>query len=273
MRNIKLIIEYDGTGYAGWQRQNNALTVQQVLEEALERLCGHKVQLIASGRTDSGVHARGQVANFTTCSSIPPERFSYALNVLLPRDIRVKSSEEVSLDFHARYSATAKKYRYSMVVNSYGTAIGWQYYHHIYTPLDVQAMKEAAEHFKGIHDFAAFMAAGSPVKSTVRTVYEAEIIEDKPFLHFVVKGNGFLYNMVRIMAGTLIDVGKGKICPSQIPHIIASKDRKQAGQTAPPHGLFLEEVYYDNMPGNSMESASNVDISRKKHLDTPGCMY
>lgn len=251
MKNIKLIIEYDGSRYCGWQRQKNAITIQQVLEEALRKLCGEEVQLIGSGRTDSGVHARGQVANFNTDSRIPPERFSYALNSLLPRDIRVICSAEVSMDFHARFSATAKRYRYSIVANRHGTAIGWQYYYHIPMVLDIKAMEQAIQYYKGTHDFAAFMAAGSPVKSTVRTIYDARILKEQDFVHFLFTGNGFLYNMVRIMAGTLIDVGKGKISPDSVPGILASRDRKQAGHTAPPHGLTLEEVYYENVPGTS----------------------
>jgi tRNA pseudouridine38-40 synthase len=273
MKNIRLIIEYDGSRYAGWQRQKNAVTVQQKLEEALEKLTGEEVRVIGSGRTDSGVHARGQTANFVTGSRIPPERFSYALNCLLPRDIRVTASEEVSMEFHAQFSATAKTYRYSMVVGPHGTAIGWQYYHTVYTPLDVQAMMQAAEHFKGTHDFAAFMAAGSPVRSTVRTIFHSRIEQEGSFIHYVVTGNGFLYNMVRIMAGTLIEVGKGKIQPYRIPEILASRDRVQAGFTAPPEGLFLEEVFYENPPDEYVRHAGKVDVSRKKHLDTPGGMY
>jgi tRNA pseudouridine38-40 synthase len=245
MKNIKLTIEYDGSGYAGWQRQENAMTVQQKLEEALERLCGEHVKLVGSGRTDSGVHAKGQVANFYTSSTIPADRFSYALNSLLPYDIRINQSEEVAMDFHARFSATGKKYRYSILNNIHGTAIGWQYLHHISLPLDIQAMKDAAGVFKGTYDYAAFMATGSPVHSTVRTIYKSELIQNGNLLHFIVTGNGFLYNMVRIMAGTLIDVGRGKISASEIPDIIASRDRKRAGATAPASGLFLEEVYYD----------------------------
>ncbi len=245
MRNIKLTIEYDGSSYAGWQRQKNAMTVQQKLEESLEKLCGEPVNVIGSGRTDSGVHARGQVSNFKTSSTIPPERYSYALNSMLPSDIRINCSKEVPMDFHARFSATGKKYRYSIINNTHGTAIDRQYLHHVSSPLDIQAMKEAAKIFEGTHDYAGFMATGSPVKSTVRTIYESKLIQDGSLLHFTVTGNGFLYNMVRIMAGTLIDVGKGKISANVIPDIIAYRKREKVGATAPANGLFLEEVYYD----------------------------
>ena len=257
MRNVKLIMEYDGSCYAGWQRQENAMTVQQQLEEALEKLCGEPIQVTGSGRTDSGVHARGQTANFMTSSTIPPDRFSFALNSVLPYDIRVSRSEEVSMDFHAQFSATGRKYRYSMIINPHGTAIGRQYYHHIIPPLDVQVMKKAATDFIGTHDYAAFMAAGSPVKSTIRTIYKSEIVQEDSLLHFMVIANGFLYNMVRIMAGTLIDMGKGKIEPEGIPKILASRNREKAGFTAPANGLTLEEVYYD----------------KQKRLDTPDGMY
>lgn len=262
-KNIRLTIEYDGSRYAGWQRQKNEATVQQTLEDTLERLTGKKVELIGSGRTDSGVHARGQVANFLTDSRIPPERFSYALNTLLPRDIRIICSEEADMSFHSRFSALAKRYRYSIVNNPSGTAIGWQYFYHVPMLLDAQAMEEAVQYFKGTYDFAAFMAAGSPVKSTVRTIYDAALVKDAPFYHILLTGNGFLYNMVRIIAGTVIDAGKGKIKPDLIPQIIASGDRKQAGPTAPPHGLSLEEVYYQTIPEDALQQAVKLDISRK----------
>jgi tRNA pseudouridine38-40 synthase len=249
MKNIKLIIEYDGSQYAGWQRQENAMTVQQKIEDALRKLTGEEVSITGSSRTDSGVHARGQVANFFTESSIPPEKYSYALNALLPRDIRIVSSQEVDMAFHARFSTSGKKYKYSIIVSPHGTAIGHQYLHHVYVPLDIDAMREAAGHFVGTHDFAAFMAAGSSAKTTTRTIFDLKLTWDEPYLYISVYGSGFLYNMVRIIAGTLIDVGKGKIRPEEIPDIIASKDRRKAGPTAPPNGLSLEEIYYDQPRG------------------------
>lgn len=244
MNNIKLILEYDGTEYSGWQRQTNALSVQQVVEDTLYKLTGEKTTLIASSRTDSGVHARGQTANFRTSSPIPPDRFCFALNALLPADIRVVSSERVPDDFHSRFSAKGKKYRYCMIVGPHSTAIGHRYYAHIPPPLDVEAMERSCGYFIGTHDFAAFRAAGSSARSTVRTIFDATLERDGRHLCFTVKGNGFLYNMVRIMAGTLIYVGKGKIKPEEIPDILLSRDRRRAGLTAPAHGLFLEKVYY-----------------------------
>lgn len=245
MNNIMLILEYDGTAYAGWQRQNNALTVQQVLEEAAHKITGEQVRITGSGRTDSGVHACGQTAHFKTLASIPPDRFSYALNAVLPRDIRVLYSKAVPPTFHARYSAIGKRYRYEMLVHPQGTAIGYRYLWHLCPPLKVQAMEAACVHLQGTQDFAAFQAAGAAVKTTVRTIHLAKVIEHPPHLTFVVEGDGFLYNMVRIIVGTLVEIGRGKRSPESIQKTIASKDRGQAGPTAPPQGLFLDAVYYD----------------------------
>ncbi len=244
MKNIKLIIEYDGTAYGGWQKQKNAPTIQQEIEDGIYKLTGERVNLIGSGRTDSGVHARGQVANFLTSSKLPPERFSYALNSVLPKDIRVLSSEEVDHKFHARYSAIGKRYRYSMIIHPHGTAIGRNYYYHVRHKLDIDAMVKASQYLLGTHDFKAFQAAGSSVKDTVRRIDRAEFKWEEPYLYFDIEGNGFLYNMVRIIVGTLILIGQNKIEYKMMEDIIKSKDRNMAGPTAPPHGLCLEEVYY-----------------------------
>ena len=211
MKNIRLRLEYDGTSYFGWQRQKNAVSIQQVIEEGICSITGENVALIGSGRTDSGVHARGQVANFHTNSSIPPDKFSFALNTRLPLDIRVKESKEVPMDFHARYCALAKRYTYSMVMDRQGIAIGRDYYYHVKQNLDIDNMVRGAKIFQGTHDFKAFMSKGSSVKSTVRTIYSSHIISKPPFLYFDVIGSGFLYNMVRIMVGTLIEVGRGNL--------------------------------------------------------------
>lgn len=244
MRNIKLIIEYDGTGYGGWQKQKNAPSIQQEIEEGIYKLTRERVTLIGSGRTDSGVHARGQVANFLTSSNLPPDRFSYALNSVLPEDIRVLSSQEVDYKFHARYSAKGKRYRYSMIIRPHGTAIGRNYYYHLRHRLDIDAMKKASKYLIGTHDFKAFQAAGSSVKDTIRRIDRAELTWEEPYLYFDIEGNGFLYNMVRIIVGTLILVGQNKIEYKMMDNIIKSKDRQMAGPTAPAHGLCLEEVYY-----------------------------
>lgn len=245
MRNIKLTIEYDGTCYSGWQRQVDNVSIQQTIEEGLQKLTGQQIPIIGSGRTDSGVHARGQVANFFTDSSIPSERFSYALNTTLPPDIRILDSEEVSPRFHAQFSAVAKKYRYSIILHPHGTAIGRNYYYNIRDRLDIDFMGQAIKSFEGTHDFSAFRSIGSPTKTAVRTIYQADIIWEQPYLYFDISGNGFLYNMVRIIVGTLIEVGRKRIPPHGIQDIIWSKNRKLAGPTAPGQGLCLEKVYYE----------------------------
>lgn len=245
MRNIKVVLEYDGTNYAGWQRQKNALSIQQVMEEALCRLTGERVTVIGAGRTDSGVHARGQVANFITASSIPAERFGFALNSLLPPDIRVLESEEVPHEFHARYWAKAKQYRYSICARTHAPAIARNYYYHVPYALDVKAMNAAAQYIIGTHDFKAFQSAGSSVKNTVRTVYQACWTWEPPcYLYFDIRGNGFLYNMVRILVGTFIEIGRHRMQASDIRRILESGDRDEAGPTAPAHGLCLMKVYY-----------------------------
>lgn len=245
MRNIKLVLEYDGTNYAGWQRQKNALSIQQVVEEALYKLTGEKITVIGAGRTDSGVHARGQVANFFTASRIPADRFSFALNSLLPYDIRVLESQEVPPEFHARYWAKAKQYRYSICARTHAPAIGRNYYYHVPDVLDVEAMNAAAQYIAGTHDFKAFQSAGSSVKNTVRTIYQARWIWEPPcYLYFDIKGNGFLYNMVRILVGTFIEIGRHRMQESDMKRILESGDRDKAGPTAPAHGLCLEKVYY-----------------------------
>lgn len=243
-KNIKLKIEYDGTAYSGWQRQKNATTIQELLEDSLHRITGENITLIAAGRTDTGVHARGQVANFFTSSNIPAERFSFALNSLLPKDIVVQNSELVSDKFHSRYSANAKRYSYTIILSDHGVAVGRNYVHHIRRKLDIELMREASRHFLGEHDFVGFMSTGSSIKNTVRKIEDINLLWNNPCLRIDFLAQGFLYNMVRIMVGTLIDVGAGKILPSDIPGIINSCKRELAGATAPSCGLCLEEVYY-----------------------------
>lgn len=246
MRNIKLIIEYDGTNYCGWQTQENGPSIQESIEKALLKLTGEEIRINGSGRTDAGVHARGQVANFLTSSTIPGNKFSYALNNLLPRDIVIKDSSEADTDFHARFSAKGKKYSYHMINSRFPSALYRNYAYHInYSErLDIGRMQKAAEAFVGTYDFAGFMAAGSIVKDTVRTIFEISVEPDGEMLHMYYKGSGFLYNMVRIITGTILYAGIGRIYPEEIKDIIMSKDRSRAGITVPPCGLYLEEVYY-----------------------------
>jgi len=243
-RNIRLTIEYEGTAYAGWQIQENAVSVQQIIEEAVYSVTGEKSRLTGSGRTDSGVHARGQVANFFTHSKIPADRMGYALNASLPADIRIVEAQEADLTFHARYHAKKKEYRYTLHMGPHGTALDRRTCVHVRGPLDMEAVGEATKHLCGTHDFAAFMGAGSSVKTTVRTIYRAEWTEGKDKLYFTIVGNGFLYNMVRIIVGTLIDVGRKKRRPEDMAHLLAPASRDDAGPTAPAKGLCLMKVYY-----------------------------
>ena len=247
MRNIKLIIEYDGTNYCGWQVQENGPTIQGYLEKALLAVTGENITVHGSGRTDAGVHARGQVASFTTESSIPQEKFAYALNNKLPGDIVIKKSEEVPLDFHARFSAIGKKYSYLIINSRFPSALLRNHAYHVNycERLDICRIEIAAEAFIGTYDFSGFMATGSKVKDTVRTIYELSVEREKELIRFDYKGSGFLYNMVRIITGTLLYAGIGKIDPEDMKDIILSKDRDRAGATLPARGLYLEEVYYD----------------------------
>lgn len=245
MRNIKLTIEYDGTNYHGWQVQKNALTVQECVEKALAKLLGTETGVVGCSRTDVGVHAYGQVAHFFTNSTIPGEKFSYAINNLLPDDIVIQKSEEVPGDFHARYSSKGKKYRYLICNSAHQSAIMRNRACHVRPELDFEQMRKAAEHFVGEHDFAAFQATGGQVRSTVREIYSMNVSgKEDNLIEIEVTGTGFLYNMVRIIAGTLIYVGMGKLKEKEIPDIIKSLDRTKAGKTAPAQGLYLMEIYY-----------------------------
>ena len=246
MKNIKLVIEYDGKDFNGWQKQPTKLNIQGEIEKAIERITGEQVDLMASGRTDAGVHAFGQVANFKTNSNIPIEKFAIALNSNLKKSIRIKSAEEVDERFHSRLNCKRKTYRYVIDNSKYGSAIYRNLETHIPTKLNVEKMKEAVKYFEGEHDFKAFKASGTSSKSSVRTIFKAEVFQ-KPDERIWIEltGNGFLYNMVRIIAGTLVEVGFGNIEPEQIKDIIESKKRENAGKTLPPQGLYLVKVEYD----------------------------
>ncbi|NLD49091.1 MAG: tRNA pseudouridine(38-40) synthase TruA [Clostridiaceae bacterium] len=244
MINIKLTIEYDGSNYHGWQSQTNAVSVQETIEKAVLGLTGEKITLTGASRTDFGVHAFGQTANFITSSSIPPDRFSYALNRMLPNDIVIKRSEEVSLDFHSRYWAKGKKYRYLVYNSNFPSAILRNRAFHVSHNLCVERMKKAAECLTGTHDFSSFKASGSSVKTSVRTITGVSFDKNEDIISFEISGDGFLYNMVRIIVGTLVDVGIGRIEPGNMAEILKECDRRKAGRTAPACGLYLVEVYY-----------------------------
>ena len=245
MRNIKLVIEYDGKEFNGWQKQPNKLNIQGNIEKAIERITNEKIDLMASGRTDAGVHALGQVANFKTNSNIPIEKFALAINSNLKKSILIKSAEEVDEKFHSRLSCKKKTYRYIINNSKYGTAIYRNLETNIKEKLDVEKMQEAIKYFEGEHDFKAFKASGTSSKSSVRTIYKAKKKKkDNDRIYIELTGNGFLYNMVRIIAGTLVEVGMGKIQPEEIKEIIKSQKRENAGKTLPPQGLYLINVEY-----------------------------
>lgn len=244
MRRIHLTVEYDGTNYAGWQRQENAPTVQETLETALKRLTGETRCVHGASRTDAGVHALGQSAHFDTDSRIPADKFSFALNTMLPPDIRVTKSEEADGDFHARFSGKGKRYRYRIHAAPHACALERRTTAHVIYPLDAEKMRAEAQTLIGTHDFAAFAASGSVVKDTVRTIWRADVEQRGSEIELIVEGSGFLYNMVRIIAGTLIGVGSGKLAPGAFERAIQSGSRLDLGVTAPAHGLTLMKVFY-----------------------------
>ena len=245
MRNIKLTIEYDGKDLNGWQKQPNKLNIQGTREQAIKNITGEDVELNASWRTDAGVHALGQVANFKTNSEIPIDKFAIAINSKLKKSIVIKKAEEVDERFHSRLNCKRKTYRYIINNSPEGTAIYRYLETHIPQKLDVKKMEQALKYFEGEHDFKAFKASGTSSKSSVRTIYKTQIYKKEDRIIIELTGNGFLYNMVRIIAGTLVDVGLGKIEPQQIENIIKEKKRENAGKTLPPNGLYLVSVEYE----------------------------
>ena len=244
MKRILLSVEYDGTAYAGWQRQSNGLAVQQVLEEALSRACGHPVAASGSSRTDAGVHALAQQVHFDTGCSIPPEKFPFVLNTMLPADIRVHAGREVPADFHARFLSCGKTYTYRILNSRHGSALYRNLCWHVPVPLDDGAMAAALPCLEGTHDFRAFQAAGGTAKTTVRTLSRPELSREGARVTLTVSGNAFLYNMVRIIAGTLAEIGLGRLGPDAFARALDSGDRLDLGMTAPPQGLELTEVRY-----------------------------
>ncbi|MBU3157077.1 tRNA pseudouridine(38-40) synthase TruA [Clostridium estertheticum] len=244
MRNIKIIIEYDGTNYSGWQRQNNVMTIQEKVESAIEELTGEKTQITGSSRTDAGVHAKGYTGNFYTNSKIGIEKFTGAINSKLPRDIVILHSFEVPYEFHSRYNSIGKMYSYTIINRRQAVAVGRDYIYHHKQILDVEAMQIGAQYFMGTHDFSAFKNLGSSAKTSVRTISRLDIVKNEGLIKIYIAADGFLYNMVRIIVGALIRVGEEKIKPSEIKDIIESKQRSKAGKSVPANGLCLEEVFY-----------------------------
>ena len=244
MKRVKLTVAYDGTNYCGWQIQPNGITIEEVLNNALKDLLGEDIAVIGASRTDSGVHALGNVAVFDTNTQIPAEKIVFALNQRLPEDIRVQQSEEVSGDFHPRYCDSTKTYEYKILNRKIPNPLKRYYTHFTYRDLDLVKMQEAATYIVGEHDFASFCSAGSQVESTVRTIYSLDVSKTDDEITIRICGNGFLYNMVRIIAGTLMEVGMGTIEPAQVKSIIEAKDRQAAGPTAPARGLMLVKIEY-----------------------------
>ena len=267
MRNIKFTIAYDGTDFSGWQAQPGQCTVQGVLTDVLEKLTQHRLTIYAAGRTDAGVHAAGQVVNFRTQATLSTDEFQHAFNALLPPTIRVNDAQEVGPDFHSRWDALAKTYRYRIFRGRVVPPFMWRYVHHDLSASNFDAMAEAARHFVGEHDFTSFAAStGSEEedreRTTIRTIYASEWLrtqdaDSHPSAEewvYVVRGKSFLRYMVRKMVGTLLDVGRGKLAAADLPELFATRDRSKCGATMPPQGLCLENVEYPE-PSDSLTSS------------------
>jgi tRNA pseudouridine38-40 synthase len=245
MRNFKMTVEYDGSSYCGWQRQENGTSIQQLLEEAIKLITGQKVAVIGSGRTDAGVHALNQVGSFRCSTKLPVNKIFMGMNSVLPSDIVVKELEEVADDFHALRNVKSKIYVYKICNQRLRPALGRNYFWHIRFPLDLERMRKAAKYLIGTHDFSCFCATGTDVKDRVRTIVDIEIKTcDDRLIEIKVESHGFLKYMVRNIIGTLVETGLGKRQPEEMKTIIESKNRNIAGVTAPACGLFLKEVKY-----------------------------
>ncbi|MBE7020298.1 MAG: tRNA pseudouridine(38-40) synthase TruA [Ruminococcaceae bacterium] len=246
MRNLRFSMSYDGTDYHGFQIQKDEITIEGVLKNAVNVLTGEDVDIIGCGRTDAGVHAQNYIFNFKTNSSIPCDKFPIALNTVTPDDITILSCEEVEENFHSRFCAKQKTYRYIIYNSRFKNPFLNRFSYHYKHKLDIESMNVAKKYIEGTHDFQCFMAQGSVVRDTVRTVYSIDITAKDDMIFIDVCGNGFLYNMVRIIVGTLIGVGNGKIQSEDISKIIEGRKRENAGMTVPACGLYLKEVVYEN---------------------------
>ena len=239
-----LTLCYDGTDYHGFQRQENGITIQQVVETAIKKVTGEILSITGCSRTDAGVHATEYVCNFKTESTVPADKFCFALNSYMPDDVSCIASSEATMDFHARYSAKAKTYTYTIYNAPHKNPVLCRFAWHYPIKIDVEKMKKAAKYIVGTHDFTAFMASGGQQKTTVKTVNFIDIAQNEKEITISINADGFLYNMVRIIAGTLVYAGVGKIDPDDLPDIIESKERVRAGITAPPQGLCLKKIFY-----------------------------
>lgn len=245
MKRVKLVVAYDGTNYHGWQVQDNGITIEEVLNRTISELVQEDIKVIGASRTDAGVHACGNVAVFDTESRIPGDKFSFALNQRLPEDIRIQESCEVDADFHPRYADTVKTYEYNILNRRFELPSKRLYAAFCYYPMDIERMNQAAAYLVGEHDFKSFCSAGAQVQTTVRTIYAVNVTKDDDMVHIRITGNGFLYNMVRIIAGTLMQVGTGLMEPEQVKEILEARDRSKAGPTAVAKGLTLVEIQYE----------------------------
>lgn len=251
---VRLTLEYDGTAYAGWQLQPNGLSVQEVVEGALAQVVGEKVRLTSSGRTDAGVHARGMVAHFEAGRLLPMSAYREGVNRFLPPDIAVKDVQEAPAGFHARFSARGKWYRYLLFPSPVRSPLVARYSWQVRGALDLSVMQLAAVHFAGRHDFAAFRGAGCDAGTTVREIFSVDVAREGELVAIDVRGGGFLRNMVRVMVGTLVEVGLGRRLPSDVPLLLQEGRRPLAGRTAPPQGLCLMEVWYGDDPAHALKS-------------------
>ena len=246
MRNIRLCVEYDGTEYCGWQRQENGLSIQQRIEEAIGRMTGVQSRVIGSGRTDAGVHAVGQVANFHTDSRLEERSLLMGLNSLLPPDIAVRGVREVDPSFHARFDAKSKMYLYRICNRPVRPALERRFAWFIWEPLDLEKIVESLDLFRGTHDFSSFCSTHADSEDHVRTIFDIAVVkQEKDTIRISMEADGFLRYMARTIVGTLVEIGRGKRCLDEVNEILAAKDRKRAGLTAPPQGLFLQEVKYE----------------------------
>lgn len=245
MKRVKLVVAYDGTNYHGWQVQDNGITIEEVLNRTISELVQEDIKVIGASRTDAGVHACGNVAVFDTESRIPGDKFSFALNQRLPDDIRIQESCEVDADFHPRYADTVKTYEYNILNRRFELPSKRLYAAFCYYPMDIERMNQAAAYLVGEHDFKSFCSAGAQVQTTVRTIYAVNVTKEDDMVHIRITGNGFLYNMVRIIVGTLMQVGTGLMEPEQVKEILEARDRSKAGPTAVAKGLTLVEIRYE----------------------------
>ncbi len=254
MKRVMLTVAYDGTNYSGWQLQPNGETIESVLNRCLSELTGEEITVIGASRTDAGVHAMGNIAVFDTMSRIPGDKFSYALNQRLPEDIRICGSKDVASDFHPRHCESRKTYEYRIYCAPFPMPVKRLYSYFTYVPLDIDLMSQAAEYLIGEHDFKSFCSVQTQALTTVRRVDSVEVFKEGDEIIIRVSGRGFLYNMVRIMAGTLMEAGRGHIQPEKVAEILAAKDRQAAGPTAPACGLTLVGYEFLTEEGNDKDN-------------------